>query len=525
MDKFDHRRSFITNERITILVNNLLVSAMLTCLTISLTQFSRALIPSWENGYLPWIAFLVSIDALYTKRATRKLMFPDLHWFVIRISELVVILFAVKIYLYILRNPAQLIMDIPAWREDFFGNFFSGEYLAVSLLVILIWIISGLFGSDLQELEVDEPFTGEEIPRGSGLIRQFARDNLVTRVFFLGGLMILLATFIRIDLQSLGIARSPLHPSAINILLYFFFSLVLMSQTQLAIIRAGWIHQRLQISENIGVRWVTYSVLFLFGVVGLVIFLPTRYSLGFLDVLNYVLEILVSVVLFLWEALVFLFLLFFSLLGLHSGETNPSNIVPQRPLPPPPSNLNTTPLPWIEFIKSIIFWVIFFSLVIFSTYQFLNQHQELIAKIRQIPGWRQVQRLLERFFAWLRGVNRTIRLRIESGFTTLSERQVPTALVLPRFISLKRLSPRQKVLFFYFALVRRGREKGFERQAWQTPFEYNEKLREALPDVSEDVSAMTDTFVEARYSKHLISTNRAGFMQRWWQKVRKALRR
>jgi len=96
---------------------------------------------------------------------------------------------------------------------------------------------------------------------------------------------------------------------------------------------------------------------------------------------------------------------------------------------------------------------------------------------------------------------------------------------LRRFAGLRRLSPRQKILFFYLALVRRGREKGFRRQAWQTPYEYGETLREALPEVNEDLSAMTDTFVEARYSHHLISDERVGFMKRWWLRVRRALRR
>ncbi len=525
MDDMHIRQSFITNERVAILVTNLLVSAMLTCFMISLTQFAQVLAPNWENWYLPLIAFLVSLDALYTKRATRNLTVPSLEWLVFRVSELVVILLAVKVLLYILRDPTQLFLDLSLWREDFIGNFFSGEYLAVSFLVILIWIISGLFANDLGELEVGESFLDGEIPIGSGLSRQIARENLVTRVFFLGVMMIILATFIRIDLQSIGVTKGPLHPSAINILLYFFFSLALMSQTQFAILRAGWSHQHLQIGKNIGIRWAVYSILFLFGVSGLVICLPTRYTLGFLAVLNYILELLISIVLFLWEALIFLFLLLLSLLGLHSGDTKSTNIIPKRPLPPEPTNLNTTPIPWLEFIKSILFWAVFVSVVIFSVYQFLNQHQELLAKLRQIPGWSQIQGFWERFIAWLRGVNSAISKRIETGLRTLPRRQLDTDQGLRRFAGLRRLSPRQKILFFYLALVRRGREKGFRRQAWQTPYEYGETLREALPEVNEDLSAMTDTFVEARYSHHLISDERVGFMKRWWLRVRRALRR
>ena len=48
------------------------------------------------------------------------------------------------------------------------------------------------------------------------------------------------------------------------------------------------------------------------------------------------------------------------------------------------------------------------------------------------------------------------------------------------FINLRRLTPRQKVLFYYLALVRRAKEAGIPRKDGQTPYEYARSLTSSL---------------------------------------------
>jgi hypothetical protein len=80
------------------------------------------------------------------------------------------------------------------------------------------------------------------------------------------------------------------------------------------------------------------------------------------------------------------------------------------------------------------------------------------------------------------------------------------------------------VYFFYQALIRRGNEAGLARSLSQTPYEYASTLDDALPDVEEDVDAITEAFVEARYTPRVVEKQKAGLVRTYWNRIRKALR-
>jgi hypothetical protein len=80
------------------------------------------------------------------------------------------------------------------------------------------------------------------------------------------------------------------------------------------------------------------------------------------------------------------------------------------------------------------------------------------------------------------------------------------------------------VLFFYFALIRRGGEAGLSRKPSQTPYEYARSLDQSLPEVSESVDSMTESFMVARYSNHVVEADQAASVQSYWERVRRALK-
>jgi hypothetical protein len=49
-------------------------------------------------------------------------------------------------------------------------------------------------------------------------------------------------------------------------------------------------------------------------------------------------------------------------------------------------------------------------------------------------------------------------------------------------------------------------------------------LAPRLPDAERDLHALTDAFVEARYSRHPFDASRLGSIRACWQTVRSALR-
>jgi hypothetical protein len=96
-----------------------------------------------------------------------------------------------------------------------------------------------------------------------------------------------------------------------------------------------------------------------------------------------------------------------------------------------------------------------------------------------------------------------------------------------RFINLNKLSPRERVLFYYLALVRRAGEKGLPRDPSETPREYANTLQARIspnePTSTELLNSITDEFIEARYSNHPIHPDKATLVQVYWQRLQKTL--
>jgi hypothetical protein len=74
-------------------------------------------------------------------------------------------------------------------------------------------------------------------------------------------------------------------------------------------------------------------------------------------------------------------------------------------------------------------------------------------------------------------------------------------------------------------MVRRGGEAGVGRQPSHTPYEYAIILREGRPEVIDEVTGLTEEFVEARYSRREIALEEARLVQRYWDRIKRALRR
>jgi hypothetical protein len=511
------------NEKVASLASHGLVGLMLTCVMITLVQFGQYLLPSWRGGYLPWATLVVSLEAMYTKREARRLSLFSPEWLVYRGVELVVLFLGLKIFLYLLSEPAQLWMDLAAWQDDFLGSFFSGEYLIAAALIFLFWLTSGQFAEDLEDLEGDEKLLDGVYPVNISAERNQIRRQLADRIMVYGAGMVILVSLMRIDLQSFLGFRPGVGSTVINVIAYFVLALALLSLTQLSVLRASWSTQRISLSLNLGSRWVIYSLIFLVGLAALAIFLPTSYSLGLLSILGLLLSWLIFAITLVGHLLLTLWFVFLSLFG---GDQRVAR--PNPPLPPPtPPSPESGGLPtWFEIFRSILFWVIFLSVTGFSIYQFTRQHEALWNKLRQLPG----MTILRKVWLWLqkglRGANQVASAAIENSLARIrSGKRVVPLKEVRKIINLRRLPARQKVLFYYQAMVRRGDEYGISRRPAQTPQEYQETLQSSLPEIDRDLAAITAAFYEARYSQHEISEDQAGWVRQWWQRIQRTLRR
>src|SRR5262249_40285164 len=93
------------------------------------------------------------------------------------------------------------------------------------------------------------------------------------------------------------------------------------------------------------------------------------------------------------------------------------------------------------------------------------------------------------------------------------------------FVRLNALSPRERILYFYLSTVRRAQEQGIPRSPDQTPYEYQEVLNSELADAQTEVGALTQAFIEARYSPAPVDTDKAKHTQTHWHQLRRVLQR
>ncbi len=543
------------NQRRFTLAAYLLVSAMMACMTVSLVKLVGLFFPGWSGGYLVVFSFLLALEALYSRRTAEKLTFPEREWVLYRGTEWIVILVVLKVVYYGVYGLDLLREDLPLWWMDFETYFFNGEYLLGIAIAMLVWGVSTYFSLELSFLETDAQVLQIEQESGIFEARSAIRARLANLILIIGSAMIVFTAGMHMDSLVEWFELPVLQVGVSNVLLYFLLGLVLLSMTQFSLLRVGWILEKIPMQSEISGRWFLYSLGFILLAALLASLLPTRYSFGLLATLNYLTTMisgLMSVLFMLLMAPVFFVLGLLSMLFAgEGGAPEATEIPPLEAAPPPPS---APSLPWWEMLQSLAFWVVFLAVIGFSLAYYLNQHQNIALRLRHLPLLGLLIDYLGRLFSWAGGVNRQIGAALEAGIERwraqrLARRQQPAW----GFVNPRRLPPRQRVVFYYLAMVRRGGEQGVARRTSQTPYEYSQELESLVrqqgapgqtvrpletepapvssgqaagqPDPAAEIAALTDEFMEARYSQHEITEQHAGRVRRYWEHIRRAIAR
>ena len=525
------RREPIRWERqFPIFVNYFIVSLMMVCLVAVLSGVLAAFTPGWDGAYLGVVSFAVALEALYSTRITRRLSVFSREWIGYRASELVSILILLKLLIYGMRGFDQLVRDLPLWEKDFLGTFFTGEYLLACLVVFGVYLLCTQFGANLIELEADDDLLERERQNEFRNDRVAYHRQLTLKVVLVAAVMIAVTVLTQGYLRLSVSESAAAQVNAANLMIYVFLAFVLLSLTRYSAMRAAWFRERATINAGIAWRWAAYSIGFLMVVALAVSVLPTRYTVGLLQTLQYALGALVTVlqiiVYVLMVILTFPLTLLMRLLG--QGPVSPG-APPAAPQMPKPTSQDLTPTanPLLDFIQSLLFWAIFLVIVGYALKQYLSRHRALLDALRNIPllGW--LAQGLGQFWQLLRRMSGRIAVAVDAGIKRLraSADRVASAPARQPRLSPHRMTPRQRVQFFYLAMVRRGEQRGMRRKPAQTPREYSTTLESAVPEVNSEIDALTDSFVEARYSRHDISPAQAGRVQAIWERVSRAIRK
>jgi hypothetical protein len=513
-----------TSENMFRFVSYALVTLMMTCAVGTLVSLINRLFPDWQPWYIAGLSFFVVADRLYTYRPNKKLPLFSKEWFIVFGSQGVLILLIVKVAVGLSHGVYAFWAEIQNWWPDFVMYFLNYEYLTVMVIMVVIWLVSGYFAELLDEMGLDQALVAMEIAGGDQVQGPPARVRLVSLIDLRSLYLDTFSTrLVVLDLAALA-------GGGASTLLYFMFGMALLSQTQFVSLHTRWSLQKIPINRNLAGRWALYSILFLVLLAIFTSLLPTHYSLGMLSALGKVLDTITQFLISIAQFFVSIILLIISLPFMLLGKKTPLENVAEQPTPTPtptPSKdlSNIVPSPaWLELTKSLIFWVIFLSFITYSIILYLRQHKEVLESLRKIPGWR----LAVRFLNWIKGIFIGAKSGISRAVKTgrerlLARRKARQATSGSGFLNLRRLDPRQKVYFFYLALIRRGTEIGMTRKPAQTPTEYAATLESALPTVDEDIDALTEAFIEARYSRHPVEPEKANLVKATWERIRKAL--
>jgi hypothetical protein len=190
-----------------------------------------------------------------------------------------------------------------------------------------------------------------------------------------------------------------------------------------------------------------------------------------------------------------------------------------------PAPSDAPPSLWWEALKSLLFWLLALGTVAYFVRIYFNDHPELRQWLTAFKPVKLLADFLKRVWAQLRGLARSglealpkrIRLRGEGDIGSSPAGGW-------HWFGLRNLSPRDQIVRYYLNILRRAEKQGLPRRRHQTPNEYQPDLSQATPTVEPEVKALTDAFLQARYSRQKIEKAQAVSVRGYWQQIRRALR-
>jgi hypothetical protein len=518
------------------LISYVLVALMLACAVTTVLNLAIRILPDWRPWYMVGICFVVALDSFYSRHIFKHLSFFSSEWLSLASTQVIVLFITLRLVIGFSHGLEAFSQEIAAGPLPFVLSFFSSEFLMATGIMAITWTVCLSFGSLFDEMGLDAELARQDDCAAVPKEGRPPRERLLSLIFNIGIFLVIVTALLRLDFRATlagDFASAILHVSPLangggSTLLYFMFALVLFSETQFILLHTRWSLQRIPISTTMAGRWALYSLIFLALLIVLASLLPTDYSLGFLATMGYVIDllarILFSIAQFIISLLIIITNLPFLLFGKPAPFASQATKPGAMPLPEPATSGEMgTPFPWVEVMRSVLFWMLFLILAGFALSQYLRQHEEVLNALRKIPG----TKWLTKFWSWLQGAFQKAQKGIADTISANLQRLRPRrslAQAMGGWINLRRLGPRQRIFFFYQAFLRRSGESGLPRHPSQTPLEFASRLDSAIPEAEPDIDALTGAFVEARYTPRPVEPEKASRVKGYWEHFKKILR-
>lgn len=524
------------NTRRFRVISYTLVFLMMSCVVLSISILINALLPGWHSEIFAGMLLFIVLDRLYTYRQLKSITPWTSEWAISFGVHWIVILFVGRLLLSYANGLESLRADfLLLVRGDIF-TFFTPEFVILLMLAYATWDFTTQFLDLLDEMGLDIEMALSENPPYIQSNFVPAHQRLVSLFFGIGIALVILTALTRLDLQTIVTSSNGMPPfhlisfsgAEAGALLYFVFGLALLSLSRLMSLQTHWNRLRIPVSStNLPRQWAIYSLVFLLLLAIFVGLLPAGDSFGFFSVIVTLLDFIFRILLFIAQVVIYLVLFIFSIPFLLLGRAIPIFTRPIRPvlptLPPPPATPPTPNAAW-ELIKSILLWGSLLAIIIFSLVHFVRQHESILAALRKsrVVNW------LVLTWQWLyKNVDRTrtnVSQAILDGWQNFVGRRNRKRIIPGlNLLHLRSLDPRRQVYFFYLAMIRRSGEQGLGRKPSQTPSEYALTLEKSLPAADEDIKSITDSFIEARYTRRDVDSTKANIVKATWDRIRRAL--
>ena len=510
----------------------LVVALMMASLASAAGELARRLVGGFDPGLLVGLSFLVCLEGIATDRLARRL--PEASARLrMHLVEWVVIILLLRLVLSLSAGLGALSADVERWlaRPQ---SLVDGGLAMGGGLILVVWVLAVRMSRCLEALgpEADAPPPKDDsaayyawLTRPQAPQQSEGWASLV-QLFLGGGVLVLVCSGLaRLDVEAALSLRHPATAGIVgNALLYFGLGLILLGQGRYALLRGRWQRQQMPVDGALARRWAVMGVVFAAGVAVAVLLLPVRPSLALFsaafDAMTVVIYGLMQVVMLLLGLLFYLLSLLTRLLGLGAAAGQESAPPPRLPPPAPPA----TPggVGWWQAIQGLLLWAALVAVLGYALARFIRERGELWRALVARGG--PVGRLigaLAGLWRWLtqRGQAAQARLR------ALVRRRLPRAPGLSigrRGRWLRPRSARERVWLLYLLSVRQAAEAGWPRHQADTPYEYAGRLNPRLPEGGDDLQALTQAFVEARYSPREVAPAALGPLGAAYRRLRRA---
>jgi hypothetical protein len=212
-----------------------------------------------------------------------------------------------------------------------------------------------------------------------------------------------------------------------------------------------------------------------------------------------------------------------------SWQPSQSNYLPPTPIPLQlggpkpfiPPTTYTSPRPAINFFGPLLQWTVLSLIIVYVVYTYIADHPVIMAALKKLRVGALLRELWRTLLADLRAARRSVVRYLPRIQVRRPQVKTPDL----TFVRLNRRSSREQVYYYYLASLYRAEQTGIPRRPPQTPHEFRNILNPKLgtPDDQAAFDALTQFFLEARYSRNPVEAEQVIQARERYEQVRRTL--